>query len=53
METAMAAPNSSKTMDTVVEVGRPKVLKRSSSRISVIMTARNMVISSSITKNWG
>ena len=40
-------------MDTVVEVGSPKVLNRSSSIISVIITARKMTISSGIRKNWG
>jgi hypothetical protein len=51
METATAAPSSSKTMDTVVEVGSAKVLKKSSRMISVIMTARNMIMISP-KKNW-
>ena len=41
----------SKTIETVVEVGRPKVLKRSRRIISVSITARNMVINSGIIKN--
>ena len=38
------APSSSKTMETVVDVGRPKVLKKSSSKISVIMTAIKIIM---------
>lgn len=44
METPTAAPSSSKIMDTVVEVGSPKVLNRSSNTTSVIMTARKMIM---------
>jgi hypothetical protein len=51
MEIATAAPSNSKTIDTVVEVGRAKVLKKSSRMISVIMTARNMIMIS-LKKNW-
>ncbi len=39
-----AAPNNSKTIDTVVDVGIPKVLKKSNSRMSVIITAIKMII---------
>ena len=39
-------PNSSKTIDTVVEVGIPRLLKISSSTTSVTITARKMHISS-------
>ena len=39
-----AAPKSSNTIDTVVEVGIPRLLKISSSMISVIITAINMII---------
>jgi hypothetical protein len=42
-----AAPNKLKTMETVVEVGSPKVLKKSSSKISVIITAIKMYMISS------
>ena len=47
IDIASAAPNSSKTIETVVEVGIPIVLKKSSNRISVIITARktNMISS--------
>ena len=41
---ATAAPNNSNTMETVVEVGIPKELKISNSRISVIITAIKMNI---------
>ena len=41
---ATAAPKSSKTIDTVVEVGKPSVLKKSKSKISVIMTAIKMIM---------
>ena len=34
-ETATAAPNNSNTIDTVVEVGNPKVLNKSS-KISIV-----------------
>ena len=40
------APRSSKTSDTVVEVGMPRVLKMSSTTTSVTITARNIVITS-------
>ncbi len=39
-------PNSSKTSDTVVEVGMPSVLNTSSTITSVTMTARKTVITS-------
>ncbi len=41
---ATEAPRSSKTMDTVVEVGMPTVLKKSNNKISVIMTAIKMIM---------
>ena len=39
---ATAAPNNSNTIDTVVEVGIPKVLNTSSNKMSVIITAIKM-----------
>ena len=51
--TATAAPSSSNTIDTVVEVGIPKVLKRSSKMMSVSITARKMTMISSKTKASG
>ncbi len=42
--TATAAPSSSNTSETVVEVGSPKVLNRSSRITSVSITARNRII---------
>ncbi len=44
---ATAAPNNSNTMETVVDVGIPRVLKKSNNRISVIITAMKMNIISS------
>jgi len=44
IETATAAPGNQKTIETVVDVGIPKVLKRSSRITSVIITARKMII---------
>ena len=41
-----AAPRSSKTMETVVEVGSPKVLKMLIKMMSVTTAARQMVITS-------
>ena len=41
-----AAPNNSKIMETVVEVGKPKELKISNNIISAIITARKMIITS-------
>ena len=43
---ATDAPNNSKIMDTVVDVGNQKVLKRSSKIISAIPTAKNIIITS-------
>ena len=43
-ETITAAPNNSNTIETVVEVGSPYELKTSRSNISVIMTARNIIM---------
>ena len=40
----MALPNSSNTMDTVVEVGKPNELKASSSTTSAIMTAKKIIM---------
>ena len=42
--TATEAPNSSNTSETVVDVGRPKVLKKSINTMSVIITAMKMII---------
>jgi len=39
-----AAPNNSKTIDTVVEVGRPHELNKSNIRISVIITDKKIII---------
>ncbi len=36
---ATEAPSSSNTIETVVEVGIPRVLKKSNNKISVIITA--------------
>ena len=44
IETATAAPRSSNTIETVVEVGRPNVLYISSKITSVSMTARKMIM---------
>ena len=41
---ATAAPKSSKTIETVVEVGIPKVLKKSNNSTSVIITAIKMIM---------
>ena len=41
---ATEAPNNSKTIDTVVEVGIPIVLKKSNNKISVIITAMKIII---------
>jgi hypothetical protein len=41
---ANVAPRSSKTMETVVDVGRPKLLKRSSKMTSVTIAATKMSI---------
>lgn len=43
-ETATAAPNSSNTNDTVVEVGKPKVLNRSKSTTSVSITVKKSIM---------
>lgn len=50
---AQVAPNNSKTNDTVVEVGKPKVLKRSSRKTSVIMAASRMYMMLEKTKFSG
>ena len=50
---ATAAPKSSKTIETVVEVGIPRVLKKSKSKISVIITAMKMIMTSENTKLLG
>ena len=42
-----AAPSNSKTMETVVDVGKPIVLKKSNNKISVIITAMKMKMISS------
>ena len=41
---ATAAPNNSNTIETVVEVGIPRELKKSRSKISVIITAMKIII---------
>ena len=41
---ATAAPNNSNTIDTVVDVGIPRELKKSKRRISVIITAIKMTM---------
>jgi hypothetical protein len=48
---AMDAPSKSNTIDTVVEVGNPMVLYRSSKIISEIITAKN-IIRTSEKLNW-
>jgi len=48
-----AAPSMPNTNETVVEVGRPKVLKKSSRSTSVNMTARKRMIISEKRKYWG
>ena len=48
IDIAKAAPSNSKTIDTVVDVGKPKELKMSSRMTSVIITARNIHMTSSI-----
>ena len=52
-EITTAAPNSSNTTETVVDVGIPIELKKSSKRISVIRTARKMMMISSKKKSSG
>ncbi len=42
----MVAPSSSNTSDTVVEVGNPQLLKVSSTKMSLAITAMKMVITS-------
>ena len=44
---AKVPPKRSKIRDTVVDVGIPSVLKMSNTIISVTITAKNMVITSS------
>ena len=44
MDITTAAPNNSKTIDTVVEVGRPHELNKSNIRISVIITDKKIII---------
>jgi len=41
---ATAAPNNSNTIETVVEVGIPKVLKKSNNSTSVIITAIKIIM---------
>ena len=45
-DTTNVAPSSSNTIDTVVDVGMPSVLKMSSRMMSVTMTAMKMHIRS-------
>src|SRR4051794_3991061 len=40
---ATEAPNKSNTIETVVDVGRPKLLKKSKSNTSAIMTAMKII----------
>ena len=42
MDITTAAPNKLNTMETVVDVGSPSVLKKSNNNISVIITAMKM-----------
>ena len=44
MDITTAAPNNSKTIDTVVEVGRPHEMNKSNIRISVIITDKKINI---------
>ena len=44
MATATAAPSNSNTIETVVEVGSPKVLKVSNKIISVSITAKKIIM---------
>ena len=44
MDIITAAPSNSKTIDTVVEVGRPHELNKSRINISVIITDRKMIM---------
>ena len=41
---ATDAPNNSKTIETVVDVGIPTVLKKSSNKMSVIITAMKIIM---------
>ncbi len=50
---ATDAPNNSKTIETVVDVGIPTVLKKSNSRISVIITAMKIIMISLNMNSWG
>ena len=47
MDIITEAPKRLNTIETVVEVGKPNVLKKSKRRISVMMTAIKMTIISS------
>jgi hypothetical protein len=49
----IAAPSSSKTIDTVVDVGSPKELKMSRSKMSVSITAKKIIKSTSSVKKLG
>lgn len=51
--TIIDAPRSSKISETVVDVGRPRVLNTSSKNMSVSMTARKMMITFSKEKYSG
>ena len=46
-DTTMAAPRRLNTIETVVDVGSPRVLKKSRSKISVIITAMKIIMISS------
>jgi hypothetical protein len=53
MDRLNAPPNKQKTIDTVVEVGNPKVLKTSNKIISDIITAKKIKIRSEKEKKDG
>ncbi len=53
IEIAKEAPRSSKTKETVVDVGNPRVLKKSSRKTSVIMAATKIYITSAKTNLSG
>ncbi len=52
-DAAIEAPSNSKTIETVVDVGNPSVLKRSSRITSVMTTERKMIITSEKTNMLG
>jgi len=52
-EKAKDAPSNAETSDTVVEVGSPRVLKKSINMTSVSITARKIIITSPKKKYFG